>query len=303
MSAAPLTKLNTYRLLGRSGLRVSPLCLGTMTFGEEWGWGASKDECSGMFDLFCDQGGNFIDTANFYQNGTMEMMLGEFIAPKRDRLVIATKYNINMHRGDPNAGGNSRKNLVQSLEESLKRLRTSYIDLFWVHMWDALTPIEEVMRALDDQVRLGKIRYVGFSDAPAWKVAQAQTIAQLRGWTPFIGLQIEYNLIERTVERELVPMALEFGLGITPWSPLSGGLLSGKYGSKKSTPPADTAKRDMSKKLIPRNLEITDALSKIAQKENRSPAQVALNLLLQRPCRRSIMLGARKTEQREENLA
>lgn len=302
MSSVPLTKLNTYRLLGRSGLRVSPLCLGTMTFGEEWGWGASKEDSKSMFDMYCDHGGNFIDTANFYTNGTSETLLGEFIAPKRDRFVIATKYTLSMHRDDPNAGGNSRKNLVQSLDESLKRLKTNYIDLYWVHMWDQLTPVEEVVRALDDQVRLGKIRYIGFSDAPAWKVSQAQTIALLRSWTPFVGLQVEYNLIERTVERELVPMALELGLGITPWSPLAGGLLSGKYGSAKAAPSADAAKRDMSKKLVPRNLEIADTLIKVAKQEQRSAAQVGLNWLLQRSGVTSVIIGARKPEQIQDNL-
>src|ERR671929_1690213 len=221
--------LMKYQLLGKSGLRVSELCLGAMTFGEEWGWGASKEECDKIFNAYVDAGGNFIDTANNYTGGTSEKYVGEFISGDRDRFVLATKYTSNTRRGDPNAGGNHRKNIAQSLETSLKRLNTDYIDLYWVHAWDPLTPIEETMRALDDMVRAGKILYIGISDAPAWVVSQANTLANLKGWTEFTGLQIEYSLIERTPERELLPMADALNIGVTAWSPLGGGVLTGKY--------------------------------------------------------------------------
>src|SRR5262245_4943553 len=209
-----------YKLLGNSGLRVSELCLGGMTLGEDWGWGASHAEAKAIFDAFTAAGGNFIDTANIYTNGTSERFLRELIAAERDHFVVATKYMGSMRRGDPNAGGSQRKNLVQSLDASLKRLGTDRIDLYWVHLWDFLTPVDEVMRALDDQVCAGKVLYVGVSDAPAWIVAQANTLASCRGWTPFVGLQVEYSLIERTVERELLPMAQSLGIGVTAWSPL-----------------------------------------------------------------------------------
>jgi aryl-alcohol dehydrogenase-like predicted oxidoreductase len=196
-----------YKLLGKSGLRVSELALGTMTFGEEWGWGASKEESRHIFEAYVAAGGNFIDTANRYTEGTSEKFVGEFVAPERDKFVVATKYTLFMRRNDPNAAGNQRKNMVQSLEASLKRLGTDYVDLYWVHAWDFMTPVEEVLRALDDMVRAGKILYVGISDTPAWVVSQANMLAELRGWTRFVGLQLPYSLIERTPERELLPMA------------------------------------------------------------------------------------------------
>jgi aryl-alcohol dehydrogenase-like predicted oxidoreductase len=194
-----------YRLLGKSGLRVSEFCLGTMTFGEDWGWGSSKDEAKKIYDAFREAGGNFIDTANIYTNGTSESFLGEFLKGHRESVVLATKFTNAAPGTDPNAAGNHRKNMVQAVEASLKRLQTDYIDLYWVHIWDQITPVEEVMRALDDLVRQGKVLYVGISDAPAWWIARANTLASLRGWSPFVGLQIEYSLIERTVERELIP--------------------------------------------------------------------------------------------------
>jgi len=218
-----------YKLLGKSGLRVSELCLGTMTFGEDWGWGSSKEESRKIFNTFLEAGGNFIDTANLYTNGTSEAFLGEFMQGQRARILLATKYTNSAPVNDPNAGGNQRKNMMQSVEDSLKRLKTEYIDLYWLHIWDAVTPVEEVMRAFDDLVRQGKVLYIGVSDAPAWWVAQANTLAQLRGWTSFVGLQIEYSLIERTPERELLPMAQAFGLTVTAWSPLAGGKLTGKH--------------------------------------------------------------------------
>src|SRR5215471_8482230 len=220
-----------YRLLGRSGLRVSELSLGTMTFGEEWGWGAPKDDARKIYDAYRDAGGNFIDTANLYTNGASERLVGEFMEGHREEVVLATKYTNALPGKDPNAAGNQRKNMVQAIEASLKRLKTDYIDLYWLHIWDQITPVDEVMRAFDDLVRQGKVLYVGVSDAPAWWIAQANTMAELRGWSKFIGLQIEYSLIERTVERELIPMSKAFKLGLVAWSPLAGGLLSGKYHS------------------------------------------------------------------------
>ena len=217
-----------YKLLGKSGLRVSELCLGTMTFGEDWGWGSSKDESRKVYDAFLEEGGNFIDTANVYTNGTSEQLLGEFMTGHRDRIVLATKYTNAGPGKDPNAAGNHRKSMMQAVEASLKRLKADYIDLYWLHIWDQITPIEEVMRAFDDLVRQGKILYAGVSDMPAWIVAKANTLAELRGWTSFVGLQIEYSLIERTPERDLLPMAADLGLGVTAWSPLAGGILTGK---------------------------------------------------------------------------
>jgi aryl-alcohol dehydrogenase-like predicted oxidoreductase len=221
--------LDSYRLLGRSGLRVSPLALGTMTFGTDWGWGSDRDEAKRILDAYLDRGGNFIDTANKYTNGTSERLIGELVGDRRERLVLATKYTLTMRPGDPNAGGNHRKNMVRSVEASLERLKTDYIDLLYLHAWDATTPVEEILRAMDDLVRAGKVLYVGISDTPAWQVSRMQAIADLRGWAPLVALQIEYSLIERTVERELIPMAQEMGLGVIPWSPLASGVLTGKY--------------------------------------------------------------------------
>ena len=218
-----------YRLLGHSGLRVSEVALGTMTFGEDWGWGSAKDEARKIYDLYRDAGGNFVDTANVYTNGSSETFLGEFMKGHRASVVLATKYSNAAPGHDPNAAGNHRKSMAQAVEASLQRLRTDYIDLYWVHIWDQLTPVEETMRGLDDLVRQGKILYIGISDAPAWWTARANTLAELRGWSPFIALQIEYSLAERTVERELVPMAQGLNVGVLAWSPLASGLLTGKY--------------------------------------------------------------------------
>src|SRR6266404_6485951 len=218
-----------YSLLGKSGLRVSELALGAMTFGTEWGWGTEKNEARKMLDLYIDNGGNFVDTANVYTNGSSEKMLGEFLGEKRHQIVLSTKYTINTRPGDPNSGGNHRKNMVRSVEISLQRMKTDYIDLLYLHIWDGTTPIEEILRAMDDLVRAGKVLYVGICTTPAWQISRMQAIADLRGWSPLIALQIEYNLIERTPERDLIPMANEMGLGVVPFSPLSSGLLSGKY--------------------------------------------------------------------------
>src|SRR5712692_7688762 len=210
-----------YRLLGKSGLRVSEAALGTMTFGDEWGWGSPKAEAQKVYETYREAGGNFIDTANFYTNGTSERFMGEFMQGHRESVVLATKYSLAVPGNDPNAAGNHRKSMMQAVEASLKRLQTDYIDLYWVHVWDGMTPVEEVMRGLDDLVRQGKILYAGISDAPAWWVAQANTLAELRGWSRFAGLQIEYSLIQRTVERELVPMTKALNLGVLAWSPLA----------------------------------------------------------------------------------
>src|SRR5260370_2831797 len=218
-----------YRLLGESGLRVSEAAVGTMTVGDEWGWGSQEAEGRKVYETSREAGGNFLDTANFYTSGTSEKFVGEFIKGHRESVVLATKYSNAAPGNDPNAAGNHRKSMMQALEASLKRLQTDYIDLYWVHIWDGITPVEEVMRGLDDIVRQGKVLYVGISDAPAWWIAQANTLADLRGWTQFIGLQIEYSLVERTVERELIPMSKALNLGGLAWSPLAKGVLSGKY--------------------------------------------------------------------------
>src|SRR6202163_423264 len=294
-----------YRLLGKSGLRVSEAAFGTMTFGEEWGWGAAKDEARKVYDAFRAAGGNFIDTANFYTNGTSESFLGEFMQGHRQSVVMATKYTNAAPGTDPNAAGNHRKNMVQAVEASLKRLRTDYIDLYWVHIWDQITPVEEVMRGLDDLVCQGKVLYVGISDAPAWWIAQANTLAQLRGWSPFVGLQIEYSLIERTVERELVPMAKALNLGLTAWSPLARGVVSGKYHGHGSSDQGrmniDTMKDYMPEQQ--RTDRVVTAVKTLSDQTGRSMAQVALAWLPYRPVPVIPIIGARKLSQLQDNLA
>jgi aryl-alcohol dehydrogenase-like predicted oxidoreductase len=221
--------LDTYRLLGRSGLRVSPLALGAATFGTEWGWGADQDEARKLFDLYVERGGNFIDTANTYTNGSSERLLGEFTRDNRESLVLATKYTTQRRPGDPNSGGAHRKSLFASVETSLRQLNTDYIDLLFLHVWDFTTPVEEILRGMDDLVRQGKVLYVAMSNVPAWEISRMQAIADLRGWSPLVALQIEYSLINRGAERDLIPMARAMGLGVTPYSPLGGGVLTGKY--------------------------------------------------------------------------
>lgn len=303
MQSEKLAELNHYRLLGRSGLRVSPLCLGTMTFGTEWGFGADKEESRKIFELYVERGGNFIDTANGYTDGASETFLGEFMESARDQFVVATKYTINMRKGDPNAGGNHRKSIVQSVEASLKRLKTDYIDLYWLHCWEFRTPIEEVMRALDDLVRAGKVLYLAISDTPAWKVAQGNTIAALRGWTPFIALQVHYNLIDRTVERDLIPMAQELGLGVMPWSPLANGVLTGKHNKSQNSQAGESNRGNIVADILTeKNLAIAAEVQNIAKEIERSPAQVALNWLLQKPGVVSPILGARTLTHLEDNL-
>lgn len=293
-----------YRLLGHSGLRVSEVALGTMTFGEDWGWGAAKEEAKKVYDAFREAGGNFIDTANIYTNGSSESFLGEFTLGHRPSVVLATKYANANPGNDPNAAGNHRKSMVQAVDGSLRRLRTDYIDLYWVHIWDQMTPVEEVMRGLDDLVRQGKVLYVGISDAPAWWIAQANTLAQWRGWSPFVGLQIEYSLIERTVERELIPMAKALNVGVTAWSPLSGGILSGKYHGNGS-PEQGRFNGDMMKEFLPeqqRTERVVASVREVSGQIGRSMSQVALAWLFSRPVAVIPILGARKLSQLQDNL-
>jgi aryl-alcohol dehydrogenase-like predicted oxidoreductase len=301
------------RYLGPSGLRVSELCLGTMTFGEDWGWGASKEECRAIFDSYVEHGGNFIDTANGYTNGTSEKIVGELIKSDRDRFVLATKYTFPTARGDPNSGGNHRKSMFRSLEASLKRLGTDYVDLYWLHAWDFSTPVEEVMRALDDLVRSGKVLYVGVSDTPAWIVSRANTLAELRGWSPFVALQIEYSLIERTPERDLLPMARLLGMTVTPWGVLGSGVLTGKYND--APPPAtktmgatvEKVERRLdagnSEKANDRNLAIARLVVDVAKEIGCTPSQVALAWLRTRPGSIVPILGARRLSQIRDNLS
>lgn len=311
MSYLPTT-LDSYRLLGHSGLRVSPLCLGTMTFGTDWGWGADEAVSESIFRAYAERGGNFIDTADFYTDGSSEKIVGRCIAGDRDRFVLSTKYTLNRRRGDPNAGGNHRKNMMRAVEASLLRLDTDYIDLYWVHAWEYRTPVDEVMRALDDLVRQGKVLYVGASDFPAWKVAQANTLAELRGWSRFIGLQVEYSLASRDIERDLMPMAVELGLGVMPWSPLAGGLLTGKHtGADLERQRQLIASGEADPFGSPQRLLATDArrmaiaetVCAVAEEAGRSPAQVALNWTLTRPGIASTIIGARRLEQLEDNLS
>ncbi|MBO0911502.1 MAG: aldo/keto reductase [Acidobacteria bacterium] len=299
-----------YVLLGRSGLRVSRLCLGTMTFGMDWGWGSAEEASRQIFNRFLDSGGNFIDTADGYTNGTSETLLGKFLKERgaRDRTVVATKFGFGREPGNPNAGGLGRKNIYSALETSLRRLQTDYIDLYWLHNWDTFTPAEELMATLDDLVRAGKVRYLGFSNCPGWFLGRAQTIAELRGLTPIIALQLEYSLVEREIEKEHLPAALELGMGITPWSPLAGGLLTGKYQSAKGELTGDgrlhAVKEHPSFRELfnERNWKIASELVKVAGEIGRTPAQVALNWVANRAGVSSTTIGATKLDQLEDNL-
>lgn len=304
-----IRSLDTYRLLGRSGLRVSPLALGTMTFGSDWGWGSDRDMARRIFDHYLGRGGNFVDTANNYTNGTAERFVGEFARDRRDQLVIATKYSLSTRQGDPNAGGNHRKSMIRSVEESLKRLNTDYIDLLYLHIWDGTTTPEEILRALDDLVIAGKVLYVGISDTPAWQVSRMNAIAELRGWSPLIALQIPYSLIERTVERELVPMAAELGLGVMPWSPLGFGVLTGKYtqadlngdGSAQAEGTRH-AQVVATGRLTERTLKIADTVREIAGELETTAARVAIAWTLTNPTVTAPIVGARTVDQLEDNL-
>jgi aryl-alcohol dehydrogenase-like predicted oxidoreductase len=310
MTMSNTLSLDTYRLLGRSGLRVSPLALGAMTFGTDWGWGADQQEVGRILDAYIDRGGNFIDTANQYTNGTSERLIGQLTGDRRERLVIATKYTLTSRPGDPNSGGNHRKSMVRSVETSLERLKTDYIDLLYLHIWDFTTPVEEILRAMDDLVRAGKVLYLGISDTPAWQVSRMQAIADLRGWSPLVALQIEYSLVERTVERDLIPMAREMGLGVIPWSPLASGVLTGKYtkadldigggraeaaGTRKNVAAAAGA-------LTLRGLAIAEVVKDVAAEIGKTPAQVALAWTLINPAVTSPIMGVKSLTQLKDNL-
>ncbi len=300
---APLS-LDHYRLLGRSGLKISPLCLGTMTFGETWG--AEEAESRRIFDAYVDRGGNFVDTAGYYAQGRSEELTGTFAASKRDRLVLSTKYSLAVGAGDPNAAGNGRKNMVRSVEDSLRRLRTDHIDLLFLHVWDDTTPADEILRGFDDLVRQGKILYIGISDTPAWQVARLQTIAELRGWTQLAALQVEYSLLQRATERDLLPAAKALGLGVMPWSPLANGLLSGKYATNAQAPSDPDGGRGAMMKAVgrvnPATIAVADAVKAVADEIGASSAQVALAWTLVNPVVAAPLVGARTLRQFEDNV-
>jgi aryl-alcohol dehydrogenase-like predicted oxidoreductase len=288
-----------YRLFGRTGLRVSEICLGTMTFGTEWGWGADKEESRRIFDAYAGHGGNFLDTANRYTEGTSERWLGEFVKSERHHFVLATKYSLRDQTGDLNFAGNHRKNMMRSVEASLQRLDTEFIDLLWVHAWDMVTPVEETLRGLDDLVRSGKVQYIGISDTPAWVVSKANTLAELRGWTAFAGLQIEYSLLQRTPERDLLPMARHFGLAVTPWGALGGGALTGKYLKGESGRVVEQSARRSE-----RANTIAARVVELAGKMGVEPGQLAINWARQRHRDLAVIpvLGARTAHQLETSL-
>lgn len=297
--------LTEYRTLGKSGVRISPLSLGTMTFGTEWNYGTSADEATKLMETYIELGGNCIDTANIYTKGHSEKIVGDYLknaTVRRDYLVLGTKFFGNLYPGDPNAGGNSRKSIIQSLENSLRRLQTDYIDIYWMHAYDEHTPIEETMAALNELITSGKVRYIAVSDTPAWKITQAQLIAQFRNWSSFIGLQSEYSLLERTIEGEIIPMANELGIGLMPWSPLKQGVLSGKYtrenkGQKQSN--RAVVKPERSEK----EYTIIDLLHQLASEKNTSVSAVALAWVISRRGVTSTIIGARTVEQLKQNLS
>lgn len=287
-----------YKLLGKSGLKVSELCLGTMGFGTDNGWGADKETSFNIMDAYADAGGNFLDTANRYQNGTSEKIIGEFINQRdRDYFVIATKYSLYDNQTNPNASGNNRKNMIRSVEASLKRLNTEFIDVLYLHIWDHLTPVEEIMRGFDDLVKSGKVNYVAISDTPAWIVAKANTLAELMGWNRLVALQVEYSLLARTPERDLIPMAQHFEMTVTPWAPLAGGALTGKYlkGDKGRL-------KEDSKRLNDRSVSITKQVIAIAEELGIEPSHVALKWTSQKSFSSIPIVGATKLSQLKENL-
>ena len=287
-----------YTLLGKSGLKVSELCLGTMGFGTEWGWGADKETCFKILDAYTHAGGNFIDTANRYTEGSSERIIGEYVQNNRDHFVLATKYTLHDNQTNVNASGNNRKNMKRSVEDSLKRLNTDFIDVLYLHIWDNLTPIDEVMRGLDDLVRMGKVNYVAISDTPAWVISKGQTMAELMGWSKFIALQVEYSLLQRTPERELIPMAKHYGITVTPWAPLAGGALTGKYlkGDKGRLP-------DNSKRLNDNSTRIAREVVAIANELGVEAAHVALRWTMQQGFNSIPIVGATKVAQVQQNLA
>lgn len=302
--------MNEYITLGRSGLRVSPLCLGTMTFGNDR-WGSADDESSAILDRYLEAGGNFLDTADGYALGKSEELLGRLVADRRlrDKLVIATKFTFSAEEGNPNAGGNGRKNIYRALDGSLRRLGMDYVDLYWMHAWDKVTPVEEVISTLDDLVRAGKIRYYAFSDVPAWYVARAVTLAECHGSAKPIALQLEYSLVERTIEREHIPAAQELGLAVCPWSPLASGFLAGKYKRDKSTE-SGKGRLEILKntnnpafdKFTERNWKTLDVLESVAKELGRPMAQVALHWVATQPGITSTLIGATSLKQLEANL-
>jgi len=297
--------LTSYVTLGRSGLRVSPFTLGTMTFGEDLGWGASPEESSRILAAYLDRGGNSVDTANIYTSGHSEVIIGDYLAGNpavRDRIVLGTKFFWNLHLGDPNGGGPGRKAVIRQLENSLRRLQTDYVDIYWQHNFDPVTPAEETLRALDDLVTAGKVRYVGISDTPAWATAEAATIARFRGWAPVIALQLEYSLLERTSEGELIPMAQAMGMGVLPWSPLKSGFLSGKY-SSRTTGDVDTTRGALVGTPSREDYAVIDTVNEIAAEIGVSPAAVALAWVQGRPGITSTLIGARRMDQLEANLS
>lgn len=294
-----------YKTLGKSGLRISPLCLGGMTLGEDWGWGADTATSNKIIHRFIELGGNFIDTANIYTNTHSEKIIGDLVAGQsalRNKLVIGTKFGGNVFPGNPNGGGNGTKSIMMNVHESLRRLQTDYIDLLWIHQWDWYTGLEETMRTLNNLVNSGKVLHIGVSYSPAWKIAQAQTIAAFKNWAPFIGLQIEYSLLQRTVEDELIPMAMELGLGVTSWAPLKGGLLSGKY-NRLNNGIAEGRKTTAgnSAPLKESELVIIDKLIELAEVHHTTPANIALAWVMERPGVDSVIIGTTKPEQLEAN--
>ena len=302
MIYAPGMKQLRYRLLGPSGLRVSEICLGTMSFGEQWGFGADEATSHRVLDVFAEAGGNFLDTANKYHGGQTEEIVGRWLEGKRDRMVVATKYTLAMDHTNPNSAGNQRRNLVRAVEESLRRLRTDYIDLLWVHAWDDQTPYEETMRGLDDLVRMGKVVYVGASDTPAWIVSASNTMAELRGWTPFVGLQIEYSLLERTPERDLLPMAEHFGLSILAWGPLGAGVLTGKYTRSKENDSLRKEGNEARGRTSERSLTIARTVDSIADELGVTSAQVATAWVSDHGYRFIPIVGARQESQLQDTL-
>jgi aryl-alcohol dehydrogenase-like predicted oxidoreductase len=297
--------LDSYISLGHSGLKVSPFCLGAMNFGEDGGMGCSVEESEKILQTYLDRGGNFVDTANFYTNGHSEKIIGDFFGRHRglrDRIVLATKFFGNLHLGDPNGGGAGRKGILGQVEESLRRLQTDYIDLYWLHNYDWSTPVEETLRTLDDLVTAGKIRYVGFSDTPAWFTAKAHTMALLRGWTPITALQMEYSLLERTIEGELIPLAQDAGMGVLPWSPLKSGYLSGAY-TRGNGLPAGTRRSAVLGAPSEAQFTVIDALAAVAEEAGVSSAAVALAWVQNRPGVTSTIIGPRRLDHLEANLA
>jgi aryl-alcohol dehydrogenase-like predicted oxidoreductase len=291
-----------YHLLGKSGLRVSEICLGTMSFGERWGFGADLATSHAVLDAYAQAGGNFIDTANHYHGGDTEEIVGRWLEGKRERFVVATKYTLAADPQDPNSGGNHRKNMMRSIEGSLRRLRTDVIDLYWVHAWDELTPFEETMRGLDDLVRSGKVLYIGISDAPAWIVSASNVLAELRGWSEFVGLQIEYSLLQRAPERELLPMAEHFGVSVLAWGPLAAGVLTGKYTRGGENDSLRKQGNESRGRTSERSLNIARAVDAVADELGVTSAQVATAWVIAQSRLCIPIVGARKVAQVEDSL-